>query len=325
MGRVRRRGRRSSGISWCALRAPLLLALMGLAGLVLALGATAAPFKDKPPKDDDKHGHKTTTLVTTIESTTTVVVSAPSAPPASAADLSVQTLGAVSTVFAGQNVTYTTVVTNAGPSIATGAYLVDDISGGARVLTSAASRGSCSGTAEIRCSFGSLVSGASAVVTVTFAAPPAATTIMNLAVVGADQADPQSSNNSSRAETVVLAGHAGPPVLSTQGGAFAPPLFARAEGGARVVGTSVILDEAAAISVSVVDSAGRAVTLLAGSRVDYIPSGHPHLTLPRMVDRGRSVPLRLRLKVPAGNRYSIVVRALAPSGDSSSLTIAFRT
>jgi hypothetical protein len=162
-------------------------------------------------------------------------------------------------------------------------------------------------------------------VTVTVGAPAGATTIANLVVAGADQFDPQSSNNSSRAETVVLAGHAGAPVLSTQGGPFAPPLFAHADGGARVVGTSVTLDEAAAISVSVVDSAGRAVILLAGSRIDYIPSGHPHMALPRLVDRGRSIPLRLRLKVPAGNRYWIVVRALAPSGDSSSLTIPFRS
>jgi hypothetical protein len=87
----------------------------------------------------------------------------------------------------------------------------------------------------------------------------------------------------------------------------------------------VILDEAATISVSLFDSAGRAVTLLAGSRVDYILSGRPHKALPRVVDRGRSIPLRLRLKAPAGNRYRIVVRALAQSGDSSSLTIAFRT
>jgi len=297
---------------------------MGIAGLVLALGATAAPVREKPPKDDEKHGHKTTTLVTTSVSTTTVMVAAPQ-PPVSSADISVQTLGAVSTVFAGQNITYTTVVTNVGPLTATDVHLVDSTSGGARVVTSAVSRGSCSGAAEISCSFGSLASGASAVVTLTVGAPAGPATIANLAVAGADQVDPQSSNNSSRAETVVLAGHAGAPILSTHGGAFAPPLFARAEGGARVVGTSVTLDEAAAISVSIFDSAGHAVTLLPGSRVDYIPSGRPHIALPRVVDRGRSIPLRLRLKAPAGNRYRIVVRALAPSGESSSLAIAFRT
>jgi uncharacterized repeat protein (TIGR01451 family) len=113
----------------------------------------------------------------------------------------VLTLGAVSSVFAGQDVTYTTVVTNLGSAAATGVHLVDDTTGGARFLTLAASTGSCSGGASVSCSFGSLASGASAVLTLTVEAPANATTIASTAVAGADQLDPQAANNSSRVET----------------------------------------------------------------------------------------------------------------------------
>jgi uncharacterized repeat protein (TIGR01451 family) len=316
----------------------LLLAVMGIAGLVLALGATAAPLHKQPPPTiapawhhgesdggDDEGGHHKWPVPTTSVATTTVIVSTPPPPPPPSSDISVRTLGAASSVFAGQNISYTTVVTNLGPSTATGVYLVDDTTGGARFLRSAASAGSCTGAVRVSCTLGTLAVGASAVVTLTVDTPVGATTIVSAAAAGADQLDPQSANNSSRAETVVLPGHAGAPVLSTPGGAFAPPLFARADGGARVVSTSVTLDEGAAISVSIFDSAGRAVMILPGSRLDYIPSGHPHSALQRMIDRGRTVPLRLRLRGAARRRYRIVVRAVAPSGESSSLTIAFGT
>ena len=298
---------------------------MGVAGLVLALGATAAPLKEKPGWE--KHQPTTTTVVmtTTAVSTTTVNVPAPPPPAPPSSDIAVLTLGAVSSVFAGQDVTYTTVVTNLGSAAATGVHLVDDTTGGARFLTLAASTGSCSGGASVSCSFGSLASGASAVLSLTVEAPANATTIASTAVAGADQLDPQAANNSSRVETVVLPGHAGAPILSAPGGSFAPPLIARAERGARVVTASVTLDEGAAISVSILDRSGRPVTLLTGSRVDYVPSGHPHMALPRLIDRGGSVPLRLRLKAPPGGQYRIVVQALAPSGESSSLAIPFST
>jgi hypothetical protein len=128
-----------------------------------------------------------------------------------------------------------------------------------------------------------------------------------------------------RADTAVLAGHAGAPVLSRLGGAFAPPLLARPEGGAEVVTVSVLLDEGATITVGIVDRSGRTVTLLPVSRLDYIPTGRLHATLTRLIDRACSVPLRLRLKAAPGGRYRIVMSAVGSSGESSSLSVAFGT
>jgi hypothetical protein len=67
------------------------------------------------------------------------------------------------------------------------------------------------------------------------------------------------------------------------------------------------------------------VTLLPGSRLDYIPTGRPHATLTRLIDQARSVPLRLRLKAAPAGRYRIVVNAVGSSGESSALSVAFGT
>ncbi len=267
----------------------------------------------------------TTVAVPTPAQTTTVVTQSPGPAPPPTADISLATVGAVRSVFAGENITYTDVVTNHGPSTATAVYLVEDLTGGGRFLASAASAGSCSGTGHVTCALGSLASGASDVVTLTMQAPAAAATLASSAVAGADQMDPQSANNAGRVETDVLSGHAGAPGLVRPGGAFAPPLLARAEGRVRAVTTSVTLDESASISVSILDRAGHKVTLLPGSRIDYLPTGHPHTVLQHLIDRARTVPLRLRLAAPAGRQYRIVVGALAPTGESSSLVIPFAT
>jgi uncharacterized repeat protein (TIGR01451 family) len=310
-------------------RAPLLLAVVGIAGLVVALAATAAPLKKPPPPTTTTALPPPTT--TTIVTTTTVIQTVPAPPPPPpppappSADISVATLGAASSLFAGDSVTYTTIVTNHGPDAATGVVLVDDIAGGARYLASASSVGSCTGAARVTCALGTLASGASDVVTLTLAAPAGPATIVSSASAGADQQDPQDSNNASRAETMVLAGHAGAPGVSRPGGAFAPPLLAQTDGPAKVVSTSVALDEGATITVSILDRSGRTVTLLPGSRLDYIPTGRPHTSLTRLIDRARSVPLRLRLKAAPGGRYRIVVNALGPSGQSSSFAVAFGT
>jgi hypothetical protein len=157
-------------------------------------------------------------------------------------------------------------------------------------------------------------------------APAAGSTdVIHTAVAGAVELDPQGANNITRVETPVLAGHAGAPKLSTPGGAFQPPLFARQSGKSWIVSTTVHVDEPAALSIEVRDAKGRVVTMLPGTLVNYLPARRPHALIPNRISRPQWVPLQLRIRSATGKDYGIVARAVGPDGTSSSTTIHFRT
>jgi hypothetical protein len=303
-------------------------------GLLLAVVAAANPPPGKPPK--------TTTTITTVQTTTTVetttvqtttttpttTVHTPPPPPPPrqmVADIAITTLAPVGSAFFADSIaTYTDVVTNTGPDTATNVYLAVQPEG-ARVIAASAAGGSCSSGAEIDCAFGSLGSGASAVVTVTLAPAAGSTDIISTSRAGATEPDPQSSNNLTRVETPVLAGHAGAPGLTTPGGAFQPPLFARRSGSAWVVSSTVHVDEPVKLSVQVMNTKGKAVVMLPGTLVNYLPAGRPHTLIPHQIQRAQWVPLQLRFKSAPGKGYAIIAQAVGPDGALSSTTIHFRT
>ena len=118
------------------------------------------------------------------------------------ADLSVTKTDAPDPVGVGQRLEYTITASNAGPDAASGVTVTDAIPGG--VLVSAtASQGSCSGTATVSCSLGSIASGGSATVMIVLTAPNSAQTLTNTASVSASTFDPDQSNNSATATTTV--------------------------------------------------------------------------------------------------------------------------
>jgi hypothetical protein len=329
------------------------LVVLGLvaAGGVFAAFAAAAPAK-KPEKPEPTtttvitFTTTTMTTMTTTNTTTTVtttttpapvtqVVStssspSPPSPPSPSprtpvADLSVQSLGAQTDVYAGGRITYTDIVTNNGPDSTTGVLLADDVVGGAHVISALTSAGSCTGGDSVSCSLGSLGVGSSAVVTVTMDAGTGSV-VGHAARTSSDLSDPRTDNNELRWQAAILAGHAGAPGVTPAGaaGAFKPPLVARASGAhARVVSTIVSLDEGATISVRVLDSAGVSKTLLPGSRIDYVPTQRPHIELPWVVDRARNVPLKLRISAQPGRQFRIVIRAVGPAGVASETAIGF--
>jgi hypothetical protein len=229
-----------------------------------------------------------------------------------------------SAFFADSTATYTSVVTNTGPDAASGVYLTVRPEG-ARVLNSEVAGGSCSNSTAVDCALGSLASGASAVVTVTLAPAPGSADVIHTAVAGATQLDPQGANNVARVETPVLAGHAGAPKLSTPGGAFQPPLFARKSGNAWVVSTTVFVDEPANLSVQVLNANGKPVAMLPGTLVNYLPARRPHTMIPNKIARPQWVPLQLRIRSATGKTFGILAHAVGPDGSSSSTTIHFRT
>lgn len=119
-------------------------------------------------------------------------------------DLSITKTAAPNPVTAGQPLTYTMTVGNAGPSASTGVTLTDTLPAGVAFVSSTASQGSCSGTATVTCAIGSLASGASAAVTIVVT-PPAAGTISNAASVAANEPDANMANNSASVQTTVSA------------------------------------------------------------------------------------------------------------------------
>ncbi|HZQ75790.1 MAG TPA: DUF11 domain-containing protein [Acidimicrobiia bacterium] len=85
----------------------------------------------------------------------------------SAADISVANSVDKATAASGDNLTYTITVANAGPSVALGSHLSDQLPDGAQFLSASASQGSCAGSAtDVACELGDLASGGSATVTV---------------------------------------------------------------------------------------------------------------------------------------------------------------
>ncbi len=119
-----------------------------------------------------------------------------------AADLALTKDDGVSTVTAGDGVTYTytMVVANAGPSDATGVVLTDTWPTGFSQGTIAPSQGSCAAIGlgpDFGCALGTIASGASATVLATYTVPAdlAAGPQANSARIASDVADPDPAND----------------------------------------------------------------------------------------------------------------------------------
>lgn len=127
------------------------------------------------------------------------------------ADVAVSQVDVPDPVAIGSNLTYTVVVNNNGPAVATGVLVSDTPPASATLVSFGASQGSCtliSGT--IWCSLGAIAPGESATVTVVVN-PTATGTIVNTASAQNDEVDFNTANNSSSASTTVL----NPPVITT--------------------------------------------------------------------------------------------------------------
>ncbi len=127
------------------------------------------------------------------------------APASPSADLSVKKTVPAGPYVAGDTITYTLLVKNNGPSnsIATGVSSFDALPAGFTLISAVPSQGTC--TAAVTCDLGSLVSGATATVTVKVLATSqsAGKRLDNTAVVSSDVTDPDPSNNTDTASVDV--------------------------------------------------------------------------------------------------------------------------
>ena len=124
-----------------------------------------------------------------------VVCAPPPPPPTPKADLGVTLAAAPNPVTVGQTLTYTLNVSNAGPSVATGTVLSDSLPAGVSFVSVQPSQGSCSGTATLSCSLGTLAVGGNASVVIQVI-PNAAGSLTDTASVASNVTDPNTANNS---------------------------------------------------------------------------------------------------------------------------------
>ena len=135
------------------------------------------------------------------------------------ADVQIEKTGPTTSVVAGENVSYTIVVRNAGPAPATGVTLTDTLPAGFGLASATPSQGSCT---DAICSLGVLAPSASA--TVTFVATTSATGVfVNTASVVAAEPDPIPANNTATQPTTVATADQADLVIEKLGPAILAP------------------------------------------------------------------------------------------------------
>ena len=124
-----------------------------------------------------------------------------------AADLAITKTDSPDPVRGGQNLTYTIVVTNNGPSTATGVTMTDQLPKNAGYASATTTKGSCAAKpskALVTCALGDMASGTSATVTIVVKSPTKGTITNTASVTATSPPDPNPSNNTATATTGVL-------------------------------------------------------------------------------------------------------------------------
>lgn len=120
-----------------------------------------------------------------------------------AADLGIDKSDSADPVVRGGAFSYTLVVTNFGPGIASSVQLTDSLPGSVRFVSVSSTSGSCSqADGAVTCSLGDLPSGASVTITIDVTARRTGTAA-NTAHVSSAAPDPNPANNTDTEETVI--------------------------------------------------------------------------------------------------------------------------
>jgi len=132
----------------------------------------------------------------------------------SAADLAITKTTTATQAPTGSTINYTITVSNAGPSPATGAVVTDLLPAGLQFVSATPSQGTCSGTAPVTCSLGTIPNGANATIALSATVTATTGTITNTASVSAASTDPGSGNNSGSSAPTPVTASADIPTLS---------------------------------------------------------------------------------------------------------------
>jgi uncharacterized repeat protein (TIGR01451 family) len=128
-------------------------------------------------------------------------------------DLSVTKSGSPATQDLGAgNITWTMVVTNNGPSAATGVVATDPMPAGNTFVSATSTKGSCTGGAILNCTIGPMAAGESVTITL-ITTPSAAGTQTNTVHVVGDRPETNKGNNDATATVEITAPFIPPPVF----------------------------------------------------------------------------------------------------------------
>jgi uncharacterized repeat protein (TIGR01451 family) len=117
------------------------------------------------------------------------------------ADLSIEVFDSPDPVPQGDTLTYFITILNGGPEVGTNVTLTDTLPGGVEFFSASPSRGTCTGTATVVCTFGDVANGA-AVTTSLQVRAKAVGSLTNSAAVSGDR-DFNPANNRAAAMTTV--------------------------------------------------------------------------------------------------------------------------
>jgi uncharacterized repeat protein (TIGR01451 family) len=121
------------------------------------------------------------------------------------AELSVTNTVDRASAVVGENLTYTITAANAGPAVAVGTHLSDQLPQGAELVSASPSQGACRpSTTDVACDLGDLASGAAATVTVVVKVNQSGSAV-NVAYVTSRMLDENTGDNSAQATTEVAA------------------------------------------------------------------------------------------------------------------------
>ena len=154
---------------------------------------TASVSSSAPEADTDVSNDQDT-VTTTVEPA-----------PVSGADLSLTKADSPDPVVVGSSLTYTVVVTNAGPAAASSVVVNDPLPENVKFKSVTTTQGKCgliSPSRTVKCSFGEVASGATDTAEIVVA-PSASGTLTNTATVSSGTSDPDTSNNSATETTTV--------------------------------------------------------------------------------------------------------------------------
>jgi uncharacterized repeat protein (TIGR01451 family) len=102
------------------------------------------------------------------------------------------------------NLTYTILVSNAGPTAAASVSVSDAIPAGTTFVSATPTQGSCSGTTTVTCTLGTIASAGSASIALTVTLPSTPGPVVNTAIVSTTSPDPNAGNNSSTSTITVV-------------------------------------------------------------------------------------------------------------------------
>ena len=132
----------------------------------------------------------------------TPVVNVPVLLTVQSVDLAITKTDSPDPVLFGHELTYTILVTNNSPDLATGVAVVDTLPAGVGFVS--ASAGCVEATGVVTCDVGDLASGAVAEITIVVTAPEEEVVLFNTATVTGNELDPDLENNTATAETTVI-------------------------------------------------------------------------------------------------------------------------